>query len=268
MISAFARASQDLDDPAYLESATKAARFVKSHLYDAGRGALLRSYRGGPAPIDGFAADYAFLIQGLLDLYQAGLDPEWLRWADELQTKQDELFADAKGGGYFASAAGDKHVLMRQKESYDGAEPSENSVSALNLIRLAAMLDQPARRERAEGIFRAFSGQISASPTAAPLLLAALETFRTKPSQVVIAGDPGAADTQALLKITRAHPRAGRILLLADGAAGQDFLASRAPFYRSLVPIEGKAAAYVCEDFVCQLPTTDPAVLTKALATP
>ena len=265
MISAFARAYQDLGDPIYLKSATRAAEFLRKNLYDAKRGVLLRSYREGPAGIDGFAVDYAFLIQGLIDLYQADFNTDWLQWADTLQAKQDELFWDGKSGGYFSSTGTDPNVLLRNKEAYDGAEPSENSISAGNLLRLAAMLNQPERREKAVKLLRAFGSQIEESPTSCPQLLVALDAAHAKPAQVVIAGNPGAPDTLALLKVVRAHVRPNQIVLLADGGAGQKFLGEHAGFYQSIEMIDGKATAYVCENFVCQLPTNEPEKLKSLL---
>ena len=265
MISAYARAYQDLGDPAYLTSATRAAHFLKEKLYDGKRGVLLRSYRDGPADIDGFAADYAFLIQGLIDLYQADFNTEWLQWADALQTKQDELFGDKKGGGYFASSGKDPNVLLRAKETYDGAEPSENSIAVLNLLRLGSMLDQPERRENAGKVLRAFATQIEKEPTSAPQLLVALDAIRSKPAQVVIAGKPDAEDTRVMLDIVRRNARPHQVVLLADGGPGQKYLGEHAEFYQSITAIDGKATAYVCENFACQLPTNDPAVLEKIM---
>jgi uncharacterized protein YyaL (SSP411 family) len=265
MISACALAYQDLGDASHLESATRAATFIKKNLYDAERGVLLRSYREGPADIDGFAADYAFLIQGLIDLYEADFNTDWLQWADALQARQDELFWDLENGGYFAATGKDPNILLRSKEFYDGAEPSENSVSALNLLRLGSMLDQPERRAKAGEILCVFSSQIEQTPTAAPQMLVALDAVRAKPAQIVIAGKPDAPATVALLKIVRAHVKSNQIVLLADGGSGQRFLGEHAAFYQSVTAIDGKATAYVCEDFVCQLPTNDPAVLEKLL---
>lgn len=265
MISAYARAYQDLGDPAYLASATRAAGFLKRTLYDAKRGVLFRSYRGGPSAIDGFAADYAFLIQGLIDLYQADFNTDWLQWADALQAKQDELFQDSISGGYFASIGTDPSVLLRVKEAYDGAEPSENSIAALNLLRLGSMLNQPERREQSGTVLRAIATRIEQAPTSAPQLLVALDAARAAPAQIVIAGKPGAPDTLTLLEIVRAHARPHQVVLLADGGPGQKFLGSHTEFYQSITTIDGKATAYVCENLVCQLPTNDPAALRNLL---
>lgn len=258
MISAFARAHQYLSDASYLASATRAASFIRENLYNETQGTLLRSYRGGPASIEGFAVDYAFLIQCLLDLYEAGFDTQWLEWADKLQAKQDELFLDEESGGYFATTATDPHILLRAKESYDGAEPSENSISAMNLARLAAMLDQPERLARAKATIAPFAKQLTASPTASPAMLGALEFVHAKPRQIVISGKPESPDTKALLEIVRTEFRPNQVVLLADGGPGQEFLAGHAEFYASLTTTNDKATAYVCENFTCNLPTTDP----------
>ncbi|MEI9893905.1 MAG: DUF255 domain-containing protein [Chthoniobacter sp.] len=149
MISAFARGAQILDDPAYLASAQKAAHFIREHLWKDGQ--LLRSYRQGAGEVGGFCDDYAALIQGLLDLYEADFDIAWLQWAVELQAKQDSLFLDAEHGGYFSVTKDAPNILLRMKEDYDGAEPSPNSVAALNLLRLAQITGQDdyARQARA-----------------------------------------------------------------------------------------------------------------------
>src|SRR5260370_3726444 len=107
------------------------------HLDDSKTGKLWRSYRAGGPSVDGFLDDYTDLISGLLDLYQAGFDVHWLKWAVSLQEKQDQLFGDAKDGGYFDAGTSDPSLLSRTRESYDGAEPSPNSTAAINLLRFA-----------------------------------------------------------------------------------------------------------------------------------
>ena len=156
MISAYARAHQTLGQTADLESARRAADFLRRELYREADGILLRSYRQGPAAAEGFADDYAFLIQGLLDLYEAGFDTGHLLWAERLQDKQDELFYDAQNGGYFSSTERDPSVLLRLREDHDGAEPSASSVSALNLIRLANLRARDDLRQRAAETVDAF----------------------------------------------------------------------------------------------------------------
>ena len=267
MISAYARAAQVLDDEACLAAARRAADFIRQNLYREKDGVVLRSYRQGAAPVEGFADDYAFLIGGLLDLYEAGFDLADLRWAERLQAKQDELFLDREAGGYFSSGAHDPNVLLRVKEDNDGAEPSASSVSALNLARLASMTGRDELRAQAAATVAAFG--VNAHPErlaqSMPLLLVALDTLSGEPKQIVIAGHPGQPDTRALLRTVHARFLPGEILLLADGGDDQRELARRLPFLESMAMMDGHATAYVCQDGACQLPTTDPAALAKLL---
>ncbi len=214
MISAFSKTGAALREPRYLEAATKAANFLRKNLTAQGR--LLRSWRGEAGSIAGFAEDYAFLIQGLLDLYEASWDIDWLKWALELQERQDALFRDEMGG-YFSSAAGDPLVSVRMKEDYDGAEPSANSISALNLLRFARMLHDEALETRARQILAASREALDRVPTAVPQMLVALDLALSPPAQAVVAGAREADDVRKWN--ARLHrdflPR--RALLLADG---------------------------------------------------
>jgi uncharacterized protein len=264
MISAFAGAYQVFNDPAYLEAATRSATFVREKLAKSGE--LIRSYRQGASTVKGFVDDYAFLIQGLLDLYEASFDVQWLRWAMQLQEKQDALFLDVEQGGYFSMRGEDKSIVARMKEDHDGAEPSPNSVSILNLLRLSQMTDNADWRKRAEHTLAFFSTSLKETPESLPQMLAALDFYLSKPKQIVIAGKPEAPDTRAMLRVAHRQFLPNRILLLADGASGQEFLSSRVEFLKSVKPLAGKATAYVCENYVCQLPTDDPATLEKLLA--
>ena len=262
MISAFARAGQILAEPAYVEAAQKSARFIRQELWK--EGTLSRNYRQGASAVKGFCDDYAFLIAGLLDLYEADFDTGWLQWAVELQARQDALFAD-EAGGYFSVAEGDPNILLRMKEDYDGAEPSPNSVAALNLQRLAQITDRPEYRDRATKTLATFAPQLTKAPTSVPQMLCALDASLAKPQQIVIAGPRDSAETRALLREVHAHYVPNRILLLADGATGQKWLAERLEFLRTVGPIDGHATAFVCEDFVCQLPVTEPTKLRDLL---
>jgi len=263
MISAFARGAQVLDDPAYLASAQKAATFIREKLWK--NGALLRNYRQGASEVGGFVEDYALLIQGLLDLYEADFDVAWLQWAVELQTKQDALFADPEHGGYYSVTKDAPNILLRMKEDYDGAEPSPNSVSALNLLRFAQIADRPAYRDFAVKTIAAFADRLATAPQTMPQMLVALDASLAKPRQIVIAGPRDSAATKALLREVQARFIPDKVLLLADGGAGQKWLGERLEFIRTASPIDGQPAAYVCEDFVCQLPTSDAEMLRELL---
>lgn len=265
MISAYARAYTVLGEIKYLEAAIESASFIKAHLYSVETRSLVRSYREKPSNIAAFAADYSFLIQGLLDLYHGSLEIQWLQWAESLQEKQNALFWDDTNGGYFASHGNDDTVILRMKEFYDGALPSENAVSALNLMRLAAMLDRDLWKQYANKIISSVSLEARKSPSAIPQMLVSLDFMMQKPRQIVIAGEKDANDTKALLELVYQKFRPHCVLLLADGERGQQYLAEHADFYESVSPINGNAAAYVCENYVCQLPTHDLEKLEKLL---
>ncbi len=257
MISAFARAGACLGESRYLDAARAAADFIKSQLTGAMPTELYRTWRGGiRGDIPAFAEDYAFLIQGLLDLYEAGFEIDYLRWAIELQERQDAQFADSTGTGYFTGAAGDSLVPVRTKEDYDGAEPSASAVSAMNLLRLSRMLNQSAYAEAAERILAGFSSLMERTPTAVPQMLAALELHYSTPQQWIIAGKMGAPDTIAFAAAVRKDFAPNASVMLADGAEGQAFLARHSDGISAMTPLHGEATLYRCENFACQTPVT------------
>jgi hypothetical protein len=258
MISAYARAAQVLNEPRYLESATRAAAFIRTHLWDESKKTLYRSYRGGRSDVEGFADDYAFVIQGLLDLYGASFDIEWLKFAIELQETQDRLFFDEKGGGYFSTTGKDASVVLRMKDDNDSAEPAASSISALNLLRLAQIRGEKQWQGRAEKTIGAFHPTLSRFPSAMPQMLVALDFSSSKPRQIVIAGKKDAPETKALLAEVHRHFLPKTILLLADGAEGQKYLGEKIEAIRAMSMVDGKSAAYVCENFTCKAPVIDP----------
>jgi uncharacterized protein YyaL (SSP411 family) len=275
MLSALARGAQVLDDAVYLECAESTAAFLKKHLWH--DGVLRRSYREGASHIAGFAADYAFLIQGLLDLYEAGANIRWLQWAAELQQAQDMRFYDAEQGGYWLAKSGDSSQLLRIKEDYDGAEPSPNSVAALNALRLGQMLDEPGLVGRGEATLRAFSNLLHRAPLAMPQMLAALDFALTPPKRIVFSGS--FEETHSLRRELHAHYIPRKIILFADGGSGQAWLARRfavadtASFASTHAMFgasqdAGGAAAYLCENSTCQPPVTTARGLQGALQAP
>src|SRR5216683_1059324 len=265
MVSALARASQALDEPRYLESAQATAKFLEAHLYDSKTGKLWRSYRAGGPSVDGFLDDYTDLISGLLDLYQAGFDVHWLQWAVSLQEKQDQFFRAAKEGGYFDAGTSDPSVLSRTRESYDGAEPSPNSTAAMNLLRLAQFTDRADWRDKAQKTLSAFAARLQSDPEAMRALASALDFRLAQKKQVLIAGDPTSQDTRELLRQVYTRLLPNKVLLLADGGAGQQQLARWLPFVAGAHRMKDRATAYVCENYVCKLPTADPQMMARLL---
>ena len=266
MISAYARAAQILDEPRYLKSATLATNFVRAHLWDDSKKTLYRSYREGRGRVEGFADDYAFVIHGLLDLYEASFDIEWLKFAIELQETQDRLFFDGKNGGYFSTSGKDESVVLRMKDDNDSAEPAASSVAAHNLLRLAQIRNKKQWEERAEKTISAFRTTLSRFPSAMPQILVALDFSSRKPRQIVIAGKKDAPETKALLSEVHRHFLPTTILLVADGAEGQEYLGEELQAIHGMSMVDEKPAAYVCEDFTCKAPVIDSNQLAKLLA--
>jgi uncharacterized protein YyaL (SSP411 family) len=257
MISAYARAAQVLDEPRYLEIATRAAKFLRANLYDEKSKLLFRNYRDGRSVVEGFADDYAFVVQGLLDLYEASFDVEWLKFATQLQETQDRLFLDAKNGGYFTTSGKDASVLLRMKDDNDSAEPAASSVAALNLLRLAQIRGEREMEDRARKTIDAFGPTLSHFASAMPQMLVALDFSLSKPRQIVIAGKKDVPSTKALVTEVRRHFLPKAVLLLADGAEGQEYLGERNEAIRGMSMLNGKSAAYVCENFTCKTPVTE-----------
>uniref|UniRef100_UPI00398E5DCF spermatogenesis-associated protein 20 n=1 Tax=Pristiophorus japonicus TaxID=55135 RepID=UPI00398E5DCF len=263
MISGFARAGGVLGEKTYIRRATQAATFLREHMFDSSNGRLLRScYRGDESsveqaatPISGFLDDYAFVIRGLIDLYEASFDEQWLEWALKLQQKQDDLFWDAKGFAYFTDDARDSSVLIRLKEDQDGAEPSGNAVAASNLVRLANFTNRPDWADRSMQLVAAFEKLLNSVPMALPEMVIALMAQHHPLKQVVIRGEPEAPDTQGLIQCVNTHFVHNKILLLADGNC-ESFLYQSLPFLSTLELKDGKATAYVCQNFTCSLPVT------------
>ena len=279
MISAFARASQVLgagggekeERERYLGAAVRAAEFVERELWDAERGVLYRSWRGGRGAHEGFAEDYAYFIQGLLDLYEASFTLHWLTWAEALQTKMDGLFWDDVRGGYFNSAAGDANIVLRLREDYDGAEPAPSSVGAMNLLRLAAWLHGDARRERGVRSIESFRAQWSRTPHGMPQMLCALELALEAPRHVVLVGNDQADDFRALAVVVheRLGPRRMLICLPFDRPLAHDvrqWWTKRNSWMAEMKPIDGRATAYVCEEYTCRAPVTNAGELRHILA--
>ena len=266
MISAYARAAQVLNEPRYLESATRAAKFLRAHLYDEKSKLLFRNYREGRSDIEGFADDYAFVIQGLLDLYEASFDVDWLKFAIRLQETQDRLFLDEKTGGYFSTSGKDASVVLRMKDDNDSAEPAASSVAALNLLRLAQFRDDKKLDELARKTIDAFAPTLSHFASAMPQMLVAVDYSLAKPRQIVIASKIDNEQTKELIKEVHRHFLPQRILILADGGDGQKFFSEKNEAIRAMSPVDGKPAAYVCENFTCKAPVTDPKAFRELLS--
>jgi uncharacterized protein YyaL (SSP411 family) len=256
MIAALARAAQVMEEPRYGEAAERAAAFILNRLRLPG-GRLLHRYREGEAAIPASLDDYAFFIFGLIELYEATFQPRHLATALELNRVLLEHFWDAQGGGCYFTADDAEELLVRPKEIYDGAVPSGNSIEMLNLLRLARLTGDPALETKAAELARAFSKTVCEAPAAYTQLLVALDFALGPAYEVVIAGDPQSPDTQAMLAALRHAFIPNHVVLLRPSDPAEPEITRLAPYTKDQVAISGKAAAYVCQNFRCQLPTSD-----------
>jgi len=256
MIAALAKGAQVFGEPLYEETARRAADFILTHMVDA-RGRLYHRYRDGDPAVAGFLDDYAFLTWGLIELYEATFEPRYLQKALDLNTIMLTHFWDGEKGGFYFTADDADIILTRKKEIYDGAVPSGNAVAMLNLLRLSRLTAHPVLEEKAAHISRTFSNAVSQSPGAFTQLMVALD-FALGPSyEVVVVGDPNAEDTKVMVKTLRKAFVPSKVVLLrpADGATADITLL--AEFTKDLASLKGRATAYVCRNFRCELPTTE-----------
>ncbi|HEX8254459.1 MAG TPA: hypothetical protein VF846_15045, partial [Thermoanaerobaculia bacterium] len=261
MISAFAKAGAAFNEPRYVDAASGAARFITTELWNAKTKRLSRRWADGHAGIDALPEDYAFLIAGLLDLFEATYDVQWLERAASLQEQQDKLFWSASENRY-ATGSSVPAALRGVATESELALPTASSVSALNLLRLGELTDSEASRTRASALFRGYAQQLDAH---LPALGSALSFAFSTPKQIVIAGDPSKEDTKALLRIVHERFIPNRVLVVAGGGAAQERLARFMPIVKNIAPIGGRATAFVCEHYVCKLPTTNPEKVAKSL---
>ena len=266
MISALSRSYQVLGEKRYLEVARNAAGFLRKNLYDVEEKTLFRRWRQGERKIAGMADDYAFLIQGLIDLYEADFDPGWIEWAFELMDEQIKLFYDAENGGFFMTRKGhDKKIDLRIKEDTDSVIPSAGSVAVSNGLRLARFADSKGYSAIVEQTFKSILARIHPQPDSAPELLVALITSLIQPVEVIIVGDRNTADTRSMLKTVNSVYYPGKIVMLVDNDTTQNRLAQYLPFIASVKKIDDKTTAYVCTDKTCKPPVTDPEAVESLL---
>jgi uncharacterized protein YyaL (SSP411 family) len=264
MIAAFARAARTLDGAGgYLQDAQSAARFVREQLWQPSTQTLLRRYRDGSAGVEAYAEDYAYLVWGLLELFQADGNADWLEWAITLRSRQDELFWDPIDGGWFSTTGKDESVLLRLKEDYDGAEPAAGSVSVMNLLALSH-LGTGNFSDEIETTLDTFAPRLSQSGRAAPMMLAALSTYHAGTPQLVIVGDPSSHDTRRLYDVVRRRYLPTTVFVPLTIAA-RDRLSRLMPWTASMRAIDGRATAYLCRDFSCESPTTEAGELERML---
>lgn len=255
MIAAFAKGFQVFGEKKYLKAAEKAADFILKTLYSPGT-RLLHRYREGVAGISANSDDYAFLTHGLLELYESGFELRYLKSAVSLNSELLEHFWDPDSGGLYFTANDSEALIFRKKEFMDSAIPTGNSFEMLNLLRLSRIIADPGLEETADKLERAFSKQIMKAPSGYTQFLSAFD-FRLGPSyEVIISGKAEASDTEQMLKELWSYFVPNKVLIFRPEREKPE-ITELAKYTEEQVPIEGKATAYVCQNYECQLPTTE-----------
>ncbi len=266
MIGALARAAFILGDERYAQRAARASDFILTRMRKDGR--LLRSYKNGEARHNAYLDDYAFLIAGLLDLYEATGQPRWLQAALALDATLKRFHEDEQHGGYFMTSDDHESLLAREKPGYDGAEPSGNSVQASNLVRLHEFTTDDRYRRRGERTLSAFGAHLAKAPGALSEMLLVADFRLDTPKEIVIVTAASRKQAEPLLARLRATFLPNRVLVVA--AEGEDLAAQArlVPLLRGKTTRQGQPTAYVCERRLCKFPTSDPEVFARQLRSP
>src|SRR6266852_4516796 len=254
MIGTLAESGRVLGATRFVEAARAASEFVWTHMRAGGK--LLHGWAGGRAKQGAFLDDHAFLASALLDLYEASGDRVHLERSRELVAALDARFHDDAGGGYFFAAADEEQLIARSKTGADGSLPSGNAIAAHVLLRLHHPTGDAGQRARAEEILRLHHEQAAENPFGYASYIQALELFLEGPVEVVVVGRRGAPDTEALwAEVARAYlPH--RVLVGAEPGASDPLAPAR-----DRPAVDGRATAYMCRDFTCSAPVTDPGEL-------
>ena len=250
MISAMAKAAQVLQDDRYLGAAQKSAQFIKANLYENGK--LARRFRDSEAKFTASLDDYAYLIQGLIDLYEADFDEQWLNWANVLQKKQEELFWGKETGGYYFSEKQGSLLPGRNKNFEDNARPNSNAVSALNLLKLYNFTLHKPYRDKAKTIFTLAGEMMSRSHNAFAQMFIAMDFYLDKSKEVVVVGPKQSKEKDAVIKMLRTEFLPNKTVGYISPNSKSSF-----PVFENKVTAEGRTIIYVCENNVCKFPTED-----------
>jgi hypothetical protein len=252
MISSLAYGGAVLQDKKYINAATKCADFVLNALVKDNR--LRRYYRNGQMDGLGVLDDYAFMILGLLDLYEATFDVRWLTEATKLSEQMIELFSDQKGGAFYLTSKDAERLIVRNKPDYDGALPSGNSIASLVLLKLGQLTMNQSFTEYGEQIFKAFSMRLSQSPASQAALLAAFNFWLGPKREIVIAGDLQQDETKEILKVIHSRFMPDTVTLFHKGDKSDEAIYKIVPFIEYQTAIDAKVTVYICQNYVCKQP--------------
>ena len=264
MISSLAAGSAVLNERKYFDAASQAARFLLNRMMNDGR--LLRSYRSGKAHLTAYVDDYAFMIDGLITLFEVSGDISWLNESERLLEIAIRFYWDDQDGGFFFTASDHEKLILRSKLAGDSAIPSGNSVMIGNLLRMAQLLGKHDYRDKAGAILSLFSGNATQSPFGHERFLSGLETWHEGYKEIAIVGPLDDPRTQELRQVVYRQHLPNRLVVLLDPSnSSADTIISRVPLLAGKQMISSKPAAYVCRNYACQQPVTDPLDLSRQL---
>ena len=255
-IAAFSKAAAAFGEKRYSDAARGSIEFIMRNLFREGR--LLHRYREGEAGIMASVDDYAFFVWGLLEYYESVFDEKYLALAISLCRDQFEHFWDEEFAGFFFTADDSEALIIRQKEIYDGALPSGNSVSILNILKIARLTADPELEEKAARMAAAFSSQISRHPASFSMHMNSIDFMLGPSFEIVIAGDRNSPETRRFLDALSGEYLPNKVVILKD-EENEEEISRIAPYTQGHSPINGKTAAYICSNYECRLPTDDPA---------
>jgi hypothetical protein len=258
MIAALSIAGRALNDSTYTAAAERAADFVLTKLRkDDGR--LLHRWRAGKSGLAAHLDDYAFFVWGLIELYESGFEPGYLKNAMELNEIMLHQFS-APGGGFYFTAEDAEILLVRPMDAFDNAIPSGNAVAMLNLLRLSALSGDARLAARAAGIPKGFAKDLNRAPSAFIWLLAAQQQAEADGAEVVLAGKPDSPEIQTMIDALNSSYHPEHVVLLAAPE-----LAAIAPYTSGYSAEDGQATAYVCRGGQCNLPVTSAKEMLKQI---
>jgi uncharacterized protein YyaL (SSP411 family) len=263
-IAALAKAARSLGSDEYATAAEQAAEFILTKMV-ASNGRLYHRYRDGEVAVQAFLDDYAFFVWGLIELYETTFNPKYLELARDLTKEQIKRFWDAEKNAFYFTADDSEELLVRQKEAYDGAIPSGNSVSMLNLLRLSRLLGDEEFESLSALIPEAFSNIITRSPTGFSFMLSGLDYALGPSHEVVIAGRLDEEETQMMLAELWNRFLPNTVVLLRSEEEVSKKLNVLAPFSKFYDRINDKATVHVCINHNCKLPTNDISQMLKLL---
>ncbi|MDE0425561.1 MAG: thioredoxin domain-containing protein [Candidatus Poribacteria bacterium] len=251
MIRGMAMGYQLTGKPEYLEACKKSAEFVLTTLSQ-DNGLLLRTYRDGKSHLNAYLEDYSYFIAGLIALYEASFEPRWLTEAERLAHIMIDQFGDDAGDGFFFTGKAHETLIVQSKSAYDGATPSGASMAIHSLLRLAKHLNNPEFHNKAVETLLLYFQQMERMPSGSGQLLCELAFLLSTPKEIAIVGKQDDVKTEAMLTALHSTYQPNKIVALSESADGQTL-----PLLTGKTQIDNTATAYVCENYVCQAPTTD-----------